>query len=150
MRLFNTLFIISQFLQKTKRYTWSRNAMVNLSSLVTVFALLGQHLPFAHGVCQRFAFFIDKDVVPNNALVGHVFKRSTVGRATQCHMMCKEDCRCISMNFIQNSNQDNCELIDVNKVMKPAALKYKPGASYYDLIREYTNDVSDISEVRLI
>ena len=124
--------------------------MVNLSSLVTIFAALGRHLPFAHGICQKFAFFIDKDVVPGHALEGHVFKTSTVGRATQCHMLCKDDCRCISMNFIQNIDQDNCELNDVNKEMEPAALKHKPGASYYDLVREFTPDVSDISEVRLI
>ena len=123
---------------------WSRNAMRNLGCLHALVAVLGQHWPFAHGICQKFAFFIDKDGFYNHALEGHVFKRSTVGRATQCHMMCKDDCRCISMNFIQNSDQDNCELNDVNKVMKPAALKYKPGTSYYDLVREYTTDVSNV------
>ncbi|KAJ7330586.1 hypothetical protein OS493_022200 [Desmophyllum pertusum] len=54
--------------------------------------------------------------------------------------MCRDDCRCLSMNYIHNNDRDNCELNDVNEQMKPAALKYKPGASYYDLIREYTND----------
>ena len=34
------------------------------------------------------------------------------------------------------------ELNDVNKEMDPAALKYKAGASYYDLEREYKVDVS--------
>ena len=134
---------IQRFPQKSMHKRWSRNAMVNLSSLLTIFAVLEQHLPSAHGICQKFAFFIDRDVVPNHALEGHVFKTSTVGRATQCHMMCKDDCRCISMNFIQNTDQDNCELNDVNKEMKPAALKYKPGTSYYDLVREYATDVRD-------
>ena len=123
MSLFNTFFIISQFPQKAKRNICSRNAMVNLSSLLTIFAVLGHHLPFAHGICQKLAFFTDKDVVPDHALEGHVFKTSTVGRATQCHMLCKDDCRCISMNYIYKSQQDNCELNDVNKEMKPAALK---------------------------
>ena len=33
--------------------------------------------------------------------------------------------------------------------MKPAALKYKPGAGYYDLVREYKVDVSvyNISDI---
>ena len=56
--------------------------------------------------------------------------------------MCRDDCRCISMNYIHNKQQDNCELNDVNKDMKPAAVKYKPGESYYDLVREYKTDVS--------
>lgn len=121
-----------------------RNAMVNLGWLVALFVVMGWHLLFARGICQKFAFFIDKDVVPDHALEGHVFKRSTVDRATQCHVMCKDDCRCISMNFIHNNDQDNCELSDFNKEMKPTALKYRPGASYYDLVRQYTIDVSNV------
>ncbi|KAL9951294.1 hypothetical protein ACROYT_G043933 [Oculina patagonica] len=80
---------------------------------------------------------IYKDIVSDHALEGHVFKRATVDRATQCHMLCKDDCRCISMNVIHNNDQDNCELNNINKEMEPAALKYRPGASYYDLVREY-------------
>ena len=138
------LFFILRFPQRSIHGKWPRNVMVNLVCFIAIFALLGYHLLFAHGICQKFSFFIDKDVVYNHALEDHVFKRSTVGRATQCHMLCKEDCRCISMNFMQNIDQDNCELNDVNKEMKPAALKYKQGTSYYDLVREYTNGVSDV------
>lgn len=32
---------------------------------------------------------------------------------------------------------------DANRYMKPAALRYKYGALYYDLVREYS--VSDVS-----
>lgn len=149
--VFNTkfLFSISNFPQKAKRKMWPRNAMVkNLGWLVPLFVVLGHNFLFVHGVCQKFAFFIDKDVVHDHALENHVFKRSTVNRATQCHMMCKDDCRCISMNFIYNNVEDNCELNSFNKEMKPAALKYKPGASYYDLVREYTTGVSDVPAFR--
>ncbi|KAL9951300.1 hypothetical protein ACROYT_G043939 [Oculina patagonica] len=111
---------------------------MSLGLLVALFAVLGQHLLSAHGICQKFAFFIDKDVVPDYALEGHVFKRAKVDRATQCHMLCKDDCRCISMNFIHNNDENDCELNSFNKEMEPAALKYRPGASYYDLVREYT------------
>ena len=53
------------------------------------------------------------------------------------------------MNHIHKKQQDNCELNDVNKEMKSAALKYKPGASYYDLVREYNVDVNvhNISDI---
>lgn len=111
---------------------------------------LGQHFLSTHGICQKFAFFIDRDVVTNHALVGHVFKTSTVDRATQCHMLCQDDCRCISMNYIYKSQRDNCELNDVNTVMKPATLKYTPVTNYYDLVREYITGVSVIFEFRFI
>ena len=84
---------------------------------------------------------MDKNVVPSHAFEGHMFKKSTVDKATHCHMMCRDDCRCISMNYIHNKHRDNCELNDVNKGMRPAALKYKPGASHYDLVREYKVEV---------
>lgn len=130
----------------------SRNAMVNLVWLVALFVVLGQHLPSVRGIylpsvrgiCQKFAFFIDKEVVPDHAVEGHVCKMSTVDRATQFHVMCKDDCRCISMNCIHINDQDNCELNNFNKEMKPTVLQYRPGSSYYDLIRDYTIDVSDI------
>ncbi|KAJ7359994.1 hypothetical protein OS493_019080 [Desmophyllum pertusum] len=116
--------------------------MVNLGWFAALFVVLGQHFnfPSTHGICQNFKFFIDKNVAPDHVLEGHVFKRSTADAVTQCHVMCRDDCRCLSMNYIHNNERDNCELNDVNEHMKPAALQYKPGASYYDLIREYTND----------
>ena len=103
---------------------------------------LGQSPASAERICQNFNFLIDKNVVPNHALEGHVFKNSTVGKVTHCHMMCRDDCRCISMNYMHNKQRDYCELSDVNREMKPAALKYKPGASYYDLVRGYKVEVS--------
>ena len=104
---------------------------------VAIFFLLGQYPASTDGICQNFRFIIDENVIPDHALEGHVFKNSTVDKATHCHMMCRDDCRCISMNYLHSKMTDNCQLNDVNIEMKPAALKYKTGASYYDLVREY-------------
>ena len=104
--------------------------------------LLGISRAFTDGICQNINFAINKNVVPYHTLEGHVFKNLTVDKVTHCHVMCREDCRCISMNYIHNKKRNNCELNDVNKEMDPAALKYKAGASYYDLEREYKADVS--------
>ena len=92
--------------------------------------------------CQNFKFVIDEDVVYNHFLNGHVFKRLTVSSATQCHMMCKDDCLCVSMNYFPAAKEDNCELNDVNKEMEPSALKWRQGVNYYDLVRSYTVKVS--------
>ena len=97
--------------------------------------------------CQNFKFVIDEDVVYNHILEGHVFQRLTVHSAAQCHVMCKDDCLCVSMNYFPESKENNCELNDANKDMEPAAMKWKQGGNYYDLVRSYTVKVSFTSTV---
>ena len=93
--------------------------------------------------CQNFKFVIDEDVVYNHILEGYVFQRLTVYNATQCHMKCKDDCLCVSMNYFPLSKENNCELNDVNKDMESAAMKWSQGGNYYDLVRSYTVKVRD-------
>ncbi|KAJ7374410.1 Hyaluronan-binding protein 2 [Desmophyllum pertusum] len=88
--------------------------------------------------CQNFKFVIDEDVVYNHILEGHVFRRLTVYSAAQCHVTCKDDCLCVSMNYFPVSQENNCELNDVDKAMESAAMKWNPGVNYYDLVRSYT------------
>lgn len=93
------------------------------------------------GLCCRTTFSANEDVIRNHALERHVFKRSTVDAITHCYMECRDDCRCLSMNFIHSTNEDNCELSDVNKEMQPASLQYRSGVDYYDFVREFSQKV---------
>ena len=93
-------------------------------------------------ICQNFKFVVDEDVVYNQVLEGHVFKRLTVYSAAQCHVTCKDDCLCASINYSPVSKENNCELNNVNKELEPAALKGKHGVHYYDLLRSYTVKVN--------
>lgn len=88
--------------------------------------------------CQKFKFVIDEDVIHDHILEGHVFKRLTVASAAKCHVVCKDDCLCASMNYFPSAKGNNCELNDANKDMEPSAMKWKSGANYYDLVRSYT------------
>ncbi|CAH3044007.1 unnamed protein product [Pocillopora meandrina] len=88
--------------------------------------------------CQNFKFAIDDDVIHNQILEGHVFERLTVPNAIQCHLKCKDDCLCVSMNYFPLSKENNCELNEANKDMEPAAMKWRQGGNYYDLVRSYT------------
>ena len=115
---------------------WTQDTVLSVGLLATLFVVIGQNFTSTLGICQSFRFVTDDNVVTDHALEGHVFKISTVERATQCHVMCKNDCSFVSMNYIWDNEQDNCELNDVNKEMKPAALEYKSGASYYGLVRD--------------
>ena len=105
--------------------------------LIITVHTLNKQLVCADKMCQNFKFVIDQDFVAHHTLQGHMFKSVTVDSVSQCHATCKDDCRCISMNYIQNTPRNNCQLNDVNKIMKPDTLKYKPGTNYYDLVREY-------------
>ena len=46
------------------------------------------------------------------------------------------------MNYFPVFEENNCELNDINKEMEPAALKWKQGVNYYDLVRDYIAKVS--------
>ena len=87
---------------------------------------------------QNFKFAIDDDVIHKQILEGHVFQSLTVPNAIQCHLKCKDDCLCVSMNYFPLSKENNCELNDANKDMEPAAMKWRQGGNYYDLVRSYT------------
>ena len=63
--------------------------------------------------------------------------------AVECFRRCLSDCQCISFNYLTTVNQDNCELNEENKYLKPNALQAKPGIQYYDLVFDYNVVVSD-------
>lgn len=92
-------------------------------------------------MCQNFHFELDKAVLEDHTLDGHVFERRTVKTAAQCHAMCKDNCRCVSMNYLPTAKEDNCELNDENKERKPDSLKFKSNVQYYGLLRSYTIEV---------
>ena len=119
--------------------------MISAAYLSLILLVLGHWPASVDGICQNFKFVVDENVTPDHVLKGHVFKKSTVHKVTNCHVMCRDDCRCISMNYIHTKQKDTCDLNDANKEIKPVALKYRPGASYYDLVREYKYDVSPTS-----
>ena len=121
--------------------------METTSPLLVAYILLGSFMicmSLQHqqsvppGLCYRVRFSVNEDVVRDHVLEGHVFKRSTVDSAVNCHVMCRDDCRCLSMNYIHNNAEDNCELNDASKEMKPAALHYRFAADYYDFVSDFT------------
>ena len=96
----------------------------------------------SQGLCQNFYFVLNNHVVDGHALEGHVVQRRTVNTAAQCHVMCKDNCQCVSFNYLPSDQENNCELNDANKEMKPDALKVKSRAQYYGLVRSYIMEVN--------
>ena len=110
---------------------------------ILLLSILRQEFVSADNICRTFSFHIRQNLVADHALEGHVFKVATVTTIPECHILCINDCRCVSMNYEHKTSQGNCQMNDANRYMKPAALRYKYGALYYDLVREYS--VSDVS-----
>ena len=135
-----------QIITETHFLSSSSRSTLKALHFLQILCLVSHSSPFIASdndvICQNFKFVVDNDVVYDHILEGHVFKRSTVHNAAQCHMMCKDDCLCISMNYFPVFDENNCELNDVNKEMDPAALKWKQGVNYYDLVRSYIVKVS--------
>ncbi|XP_066015065.1 retinoschisin-like [Pocillopora verrucosa] len=72
-------------------------------------------------------------MVDGHALLDHVFATVSVTRVIDCFSACQTNCRCISFNFLTHSNQDNCQLNEENRHLKPGALIPMEGSQYYDL-----------------
>ena len=83
-----------------------------------------------------YYFATGRNMVEDHSLSGYVFKTFTVTMPVQCFRKCRSDCRCISFNYI-TVNQDNCELNEENKYLKPNAIRLKEGSQNYDLVINY-------------
>lgn len=82
-------------------------------------------------------------MVYNHMLAGYVFETLTVSMPVECFRKCQANCRCISFNYVATGSQDNCELNEENKYLKPSALKRREGGQYYDLVIDYNVAVGE-------
>ncbi|CAH3044023.1 unnamed protein product, partial [Pocillopora meandrina] len=82
----------------------------NLQVMLFVFNLALSTVAQKAVTCQNFKFAIDDDAIHNQILDGYVFQNLTVPNAIQCHLKCKDDCLCVSMNYFPLSKENNCEL----------------------------------------
>ncbi|PFX30179.1 Lactadherin [Stylophora pistillata] len=93
-----------------------------------IFIVAGFIIPFTTGSCVTgkclvsFNFTIGRNVVDGHALLGHVFANVSVTGVMDCHRACQSNCRCLSFNFLTHSSQDNCQLNEENRHLKPGAL----------------------------
>ena len=89
-----------------------------------------------------YYFATGTNMVQDHSLSGFVFETSTVTLPVQCFRKCRLNCRCISFNYLTKVNQNNCQLNEENKYLKPSALQPKQGSQYYDLVIDYKVVVS--------
>ena len=101
----------------------------------------------ANGDCVTGGFFFvrGRNMVDNHALRGHVFANVTATEPVDCFRACQLDCRCISFNYEQSVNKDNCQLNEENRYTNFSALEFVERVQYYDMVIDYNIRVSTIS-----
>ncbi|KAL9950368.1 hypothetical protein ACROYT_G042856, partial [Oculina patagonica] len=95
----------------------------------------------SNGKCSATSrFVIGENMADGYALIGHVFENVSVAGVLNCFQTCQPNCRCISFNFLTNMKQDNCQLNEENRHLKPGALKPMKGSQYiyYDVVINYS------------
>ena len=95
----------------------------------------------------RYLFDRGRNMIDNHALRGHVFANVTAPEPIRCFRACQSDCRCISFNYRQSGNKNNCQLNDENKYTNFSALEFLEGWQYYDLVIDYDIKVYHSSSI---
>ena len=114
-----------------------------LQFIIHLFITTGFLITFTMGSCSSgkcsatFPFTIGRNMVDGHALLGHVFSNVSVVGVLDCYKACQPNCRCISFNFLTNFNQNNCQLNEENRHLKPDSLKPIDDSQYYDLVINY-------------
>jgi len=76
--------------------------------------------------------------IKDRAMAGHSFRNFTLQKTYDCHVKCfDEKCRC---RAFQISGQ-RCELLDEDRMSAPDDFVRKDGYAYFDMRREYVNQV---------
>ena len=107
-------------------------------SVTAGFAIVFTTGACSEGKCSASSrFVIGENMADGYALLGHVFENVSVMGVLNCYIICQPNCRCISFNFLTAVHQDNCQLNEENRHLKPSALKPLEGSQYYDLVVDY-------------
>ena len=90
--------------------------------------------------CQKISLNVHQDSEQDTEFVGHVFHNSITLNPVQCYMWCIRDCRCLSINYKENPQNDTkyCELNEGNHFISKSSLVKSSGSRYFALRKEYS------------
>ncbi|KAL9960201.1 hypothetical protein ACROYT_G033623 [Oculina patagonica] len=112
-------------------------------AIIPLFVTAGFVIVFTTGACSdgkcsaSSRFVIGENMADGYALIGYVFSNVSVAGALNCYQICLQNCQCISFNFLTNVKQDNCQLNEENRHLKPSALVPMKGSQYYEVVITY-------------
>ena len=90
--------------------------------------------------CQKISLNVHQDSEQDREFAGHVFHNSITLNPVQCYMWCIRDCRCLSINYKENPQNDTkyCELNEGNHFISKSSLVKSSGSRYFALRKEYS------------
>ena len=94
------------------------------------------------GTCLKYPLDVYADSVQDTELAGHVFQNYVTLNPIQCYTWCVKDCRCLSFNYKENSEENYCELNEESHFTNKSLLKPNRGSRYYALRRERRQQVN--------
>ena len=97
---------------------------------------------FAKNRCES-VFVSLVDVVENYALYRHNIRTVKTNTAEECYKKCKNDCSCQTFQLYQKTD---CELLYEDRHSVPQDFKPRSGYEYYQLKREYKNQVRNVKK----
>ncbi|XP_078343343.1 lactadherin-like [Oculina patagonica] len=121
-------------------------------AIIPLFVTAGFVIVVTTGACSdgkcsaSSRFVIGENMADGYALIGYVFANVSVAGALNCYQICQPNCRCISFNFLTNVKQDNCQLNEENRHLKPSALVPMKGSQYYEVVITYGTSWSPCSQ----
>ena len=88
--------------------------------------------------CQKISLNVHQDSEQDREFAGHVFHNSITLNPVQCYMWCIRDCRCLSINYKENPQNDTkyCELNEGNHFISKSSLVKSSGSRYFALRKE--------------
>ena len=97
--------------------------------------------------CEQSRGSIGKTGMKNLAMQGHSFRNYTLSKPYECHVKCfEEKCKCQAYQIREN----RCELLDEDRFSAPEDFLKEKGYTYYDMNREYVNQVTSESNVKCL
>ncbi|CAH3018803.1 unnamed protein product [Porites evermanni] len=95
--------------------------------------------------CEQSRGSIGKAGMKNLAMQGHSFRNYTLSKPYDCHVKCfEEKCKCQAYQIREN----RCELLDEDRFSAPEDFFKEKGYTYYDMNREYVNQVTSESNIQ--
>ena len=90
--------------------------------------------------CQKISLNVHQDSEQDTEFAGHVFHNSITLNPVQCYMWCIRDCRCLSINYKENPQNDTkyCELNEGNHFISKSSLVKSSGSRYFALRKEHS------------
>ena len=114
---------------------------------IFLFGIAKTYCQCASGMCERTSLTLLSNTKQNHSFDGYVFDTLNFSIWKECFNMCLQKCQCLSFNFNDYKETENCELNDANTKLAQEALKQREGVTYYEPVRTYYDkNVSNTSK----